>query len=104
MAPSQRPCILFRAIALSALAAAALPCAHADIITNGGFESGLLDPWSPDGSFDPEGAEVLPGGRLDSFALHLDAGEFEDQYHIFQTVAPTPVEDILSATLWSMTP
>src|SRR3954469_13177945 len=79
--------------------------ARADILlTNGGFESGQVDPWSAEGSFDPEGAEVLSPGRLDQYALHLDALEYDDQYRITQIVTPTPVADIFSAGLWSMTP
>lgn len=80
-------------------------CARADmLLTNGGFETGLLDPWSADGSFDTTGAQIVSPGRLDQFALHLEAGEYDDQYVITQVVTPTPVADILSAGLWSMTP
>jgi hypothetical protein len=84
---------------------AAAASAHGDLLLiNGGFESGVVDPWSAEGSFDPDGAEVLSPGRLDQFALHLDAFEYDDQYRITQEVTPTPVEEILSASLWSMTP
>ena len=79
--------------------------ARADfILSNGGFETGEIDPWSAEGSFDPEGAEVLSPGRLDGFALHLDAGEYDDQYIVMQPVSPTPVADIIGASLWSMCP
>jgi hypothetical protein len=94
--------LVLGAAAITALIASSAQAGF--LITNGGFETGELAPWSADGSWDPTGAEVVPGGRLDQFALHLDAGEFEDQYRIFQAVTPTPVSDIVSATLWSMCP
>jgi hypothetical protein len=90
-------------IAAAALGLAAI--ARADmILNNGGFESGVLDPWSAEGSFDPTGAEIVTPGRSDQYCLHLDAAEFEDQYIITQSVAPTPVSEIVSASLWSMCP
>jgi hypothetical protein len=90
---------------ICALALGLAAVARADIIlTNGGFESGLLDPWSAEGSFDPTGAEILSPGRLDQYCLHLDAGEYDDQYTITQIVTPTPVSDIVGASLWSMCP
>src|SRR6266478_975654 len=89
----------------AAVAMLAAGPARADfLILNGGFETGELAPWSADGSWDPTGATVVPGGRLDQFALHLEAGEFEDQYRVFQAVTATPVSEILSASLWSMSP
>src|SRR5262245_33839606 len=89
--------------ALASLGSAATSRADT-LLTNGNFETGLLDPWSAEGSFDPDGAEILAPGRLDQYALHLDALEYDDQYRITQIVTPTPVADILSASLWSMTP
>jgi hypothetical protein len=88
---------------VSALSLAA--ATRADIVlSNGGFETGELDPWSAEGSFDPDGAEILSPGRLDAFALHLDALEYDDQYTITQLISPTAVSDIVTASLWSMCP
>jgi hypothetical protein len=93
-----------RLLFIGALVCGSAVAARADtLLVNGGFESGQLDPWSAEGSFDTTGAQIVSPGRLDQFALHLDAGEYDDQYVITQNVTPTPVAEIVSASLWSMT-
>lgn len=87
-----------------ALLPLAAPAAADNIVANGSFESGELDPWVLTVFFDPAGAEVLAPGRTDLFALHLDAAEYDDHYRLVQSLATTPTNLITEVSLWTFCP
>jgi hypothetical protein len=99
---SRHPRALAAAGVIGLALAAVAPAGAANIVTGGGFESGVLDPWSAERSFDPEGAGVIAPGRTDGFALVMDGGEFDDFYHVEQDLPPTPVGDITEVSLWAL--